>query len=101
MDADEKVICNFLKSAPGQFVGLKEICRRAGGKWRFREDEDWAIAPLLRLVARGLVEDDKDGHYRLIPPPLEKTKPKWVSPHIRKILEQSGKSFDIDPREED
>ena len=41
-DADEVEICQFLKSWPGQFLSGKTICRRAGGKWRFREDENWA-----------------------------------------------------------
>jgi len=38
MEADQTEICQFLKSWPDQFVSGKEICRRAGGKWRFREE---------------------------------------------------------------
>ena len=43
MDADQNAICTFLKTWPGQFVSRREICRRAGGKWRFREDENWML----------------------------------------------------------
>ena len=66
MAADEAEVCEFLKSWPGQFVSAKEICRRAGGKWRYREDERWALPVLLRLVEKKLVEDDAGSHYRLI-----------------------------------
>lgn len=98
MDADEKDVCAFLKTFPGQFVALKEICRRAGGKWRYRDNEDWAAPVLLRLVELGVVEDDSAGHFRLVSLeklPEKKKKSKWVSPHIREILKKSGKTFDV------
>ena len=50
MDADERDICNYLKAWPGQFVYGRDIARRAGGKWRFRENPDWATEVLSRLV---------------------------------------------------
>ena len=56
MDADERDICNYLKSWPNQFVAGREICRRAGGKRRFREQANWAIPILVRLVEKGLVD---------------------------------------------
>jgi hypothetical protein len=91
MDADERDICNFLKSWPNQFVSGREICRRAGGKRRVQQEPNWAIPVLVRLVEKALVEDDSQGHYRLIPKkPRQK---KWVSPQIRKLLQQSGKDF--------
>ena len=92
MDADERSICTYLKSYPGQFISGREICRRAGGKWRFREDENWAAPVLIRLVERKIIEEDSTGHYRLIGKEKTKTK-KWVSPQIRTILEKSGKDF--------
>ena len=98
MDSDERDIVNFLKSFPGEFVALREICRRASGKWRFREDPDWAGLVLLRLVERGMVEDDANGHFRFIVKD-EKEQGKWVAPHIRAILNKSGK-FKIDDPEE-
>jgi hypothetical protein len=92
MDADEKDVCNYLKSFRGQFVSPKELARRAGGKWRFREDPNWATPVLLRLVEKGILECDASGYYRLLE--KEKKKPKkWVSPQIQAILEQSGKDF--------
>ena len=94
MDADEQAICDYLKSWPRQFISAKEICRRADGKQRFRDEPDWAIRVLLRMAEKGFVESDAAGHYRL-PPPEKKERPKkWVSPEIKKILEESGKKFD-------
>ncbi len=93
MDADEQEICLYLKGFPGQFIGLTEITRRAGGKSRYREDENWAVPVLNRLVERGFVESDSTGHYRLKAKARDKEKTKWVSPQIRKILEKSGKDF--------
>jgi len=108
MDADEKTICDFLKTWPGQYVSGREICRRAGGKWRFRENEKWAIPVLQRLLEKDEIEADPAGHFRLIKKHLRKGKKKWwASPQIKKILQQSGKQFegvvdidqDIEPEE--
>jgi len=67
MDAEEKEICDFLKSWPDQFVSHREICRRAGGKWRFRENQNWAMPVLSRMVEKGILESDASGHFRLMP----------------------------------
>jgi hypothetical protein len=93
MDADEREICIYLKSWGGQFVSVGEISRRAGGKRRYREDPNWAVLVLGRLVEKGLVESDSTGHYRL-KPKSKKDKQKWVSPQVRAILERSGKNFE-------
>ena len=94
MDADEQEIITYLKQWGRQFVSGREICRRAAGKHRYREDPYWATQPLLRLVERAILETDASGHFRLIP---ENKKPrgpkKWISPQLKKILEQSGKDF--------
>ena len=92
MDADERSICTYLKSYPGQFTSGREISRRAGGKWRYREDPNWAAPVLARLVERKIIEEDSTGHFRLIAKAKSKAK-KWVSPQIRIILEKSGKDF--------
>ena len=92
MNAEEKEICDFLKSWSGQFVSGREIARRAGGKWRFRKDENWAVQILLRMVEKQILEADAGGHYRLRPREKEKKK-QFVSPELKKILEQSGKDF--------
>jgi hypothetical protein len=100
MDADEKEICTFLKSFPGEYVGLREICRRAGGKWRFREDDNWALPVLLRLVEKGAVESDSAGHFRAVLKAKKKQKTTWVAPHLKAILKKSGKTFDIEAEED-
>lgn len=92
MDADELDICNYLKTWARQFISGREICRRAGGKHRFRDDPYWANQPLMRLVEKGLIETDSAGHYRLIQKQKEQPR-KWVSPHLKEILEKSGKEF--------
>ena len=94
MDADERDICLYLKSWAGQFLATAEICRRAGGKRRYRQDPYWAVQVLNRLVEKGHVESDSTGHYRLKPISKKAQRNrKWVSPQIRKILERSGGDF--------
>lgn len=92
MDADEKEVYNYMKTCAGQFVSGREIARRAAGKWRFRDDPNWATPILLRLVEKGILESDASGYYRLRPRDKKKPK-KWVSPQIKAILEKSGKDF--------
>lgn len=99
MDAEERDICNFLKISPGEFISIREICRRAGGKWRYRENEQWAIPVIARLIERKIIEGNSSGQYRLIIKKKKNEKPKWVAPHIREILESSGKTFDLDEEE--
>lgn len=94
MDADEKQICNYLKGFPGQYISASEICRRASGKKRYREEPRWALMPLAHLVDKGIIEADADGHYRLKPQAKRKRVKRWVSPQVRQILEASGKDFD-------
>jgi hypothetical protein len=92
MDADERDICLYLKSLPGQFVSLREISRRAGGKHRFHENPEWAAPVLERLLERRLLETDSMHHFRLFQKGDDKPK-KWVSPQIKAILEKSSKDF--------
>jgi hypothetical protein len=101
MDAEEREICTYLKSWAGQFVSGREIARRAGGKRRFREDPNWAIPILPRLVEKGLIEGDAAAHFRLIPKEKKEKNKKWISPQIKKILQQSGKDFDIEEPEDE
>src|SRR5947207_835381 len=93
MDADEKQICNYLKAFPKQFISTKEISRRAGGKWRYRDEPEWATQPLIRLVDKGIVDSDASGHYCLKARKEKDKRKKWVSPQIQKLLEKSGKNF--------
>jgi len=98
MDEDQKKICQFLKSWPGQFVSRKEICRRAGGKRRYREDENWAVPILQRMLDMNLVDKDSAGHFRLAEQKShdqKKRKKMWISPAIKAILRQSGGDFGL------
>ena len=100
MDQDEKDICNYLRTGGGPYVSAREIARRGGGKWRYRENPGWATPVLLRLVEKGILESDAAGYYRLKPRKSKKSK-KWIAPHIKAILEGSGKDFGeiLDPDE--
>ena len=93
MDADEQDICNYLKQWPKQYIAGREVSRRAAGKHRFREDPYWASQPLNRLLERSIIETDGCGHFRLVQKE-EKQPKKWIAPHIKKLLEESGKQFD-------
>jgi hypothetical protein len=94
MDADEREIYYYLKSWKKEFISSREVCRRAGGKKRFRQDEEWAKPVLLRMVEKGILENDTGGHYRLKPMDKQVQKSKrWVSPQIARILKESGKDF--------
>ena len=99
MDADQNAICQFLKTWPGQFVSRREICRRAGGKWRYREDENWAVPVLLRLVEDRIVESDEAGHFRLMQQEASadsgNKRKLWLSPAIRAILKERKRDFGL------
>lgn len=95
MEADEKLIQLYLRSLPGQFISGREIARRAAGKSRFREEPDWATPILTEMENKGKLEKDAAGHYRLRAVTDKKREKKWVSPQMKKILEQSGKSFHV------
>ena len=94
MDTDEREICTYLKACPGQWVSGREIARRASGKRRFRDDPSWTAQPLNRLLERAIVESDSTGHFRLKAYEPKKRARKFISPQLKKILEQSGKTFE-------
>ena len=92
MGTDESNICNYLKSWPDEFLSSREICRRAGGKWRFREDPYWAVPVLLRLFEQGILETDTNGYYRLAPNPPENQdcKHSWIAPRIQEVMQPNA-----------
>lgn len=92
MQPEEREICTYLKSLPGQWVSAREIARRAGGKSRYRENPHWAVPFISRLLERKLIETDSTHQYRLTAKQDKKQK-KWISPQVQKILEKSGKDF--------
>ncbi len=94
MDAKEREIYYYLKPRRREFISVREISRRTGGKRRFRASPDWARPVLLEMAERGILESDAEGRYRLKPIPKKETEGKrWASPEIAKILEKSGKAF--------
>ncbi len=97
MDAEQTSICEFLRSWPGQFVSGKEICRRAAGKWRYREDENWALPILQGMLEQKLVDADAAGHFRLVEERHRKEEKKvLLSPEIKELLRRAGETFDDD-----
>ena len=93
MDADEREVCDFLKAFPGQFISGREIARRAGGKWKFHDDPNWAVPVLSRLKDNQVIESNATGQFRLVEDRKKEKKKKWISPQIQKILDESGKDF--------
>jgi hypothetical protein len=94
MDADERDIVTYLKSWSGRFVSGREIARRAAGKRRYDKEPNWAIPILARMVEKGIIETDASAHFRLLPESKHREKKQWVSPEIKKLLEQAGKEFE-------
>jgi len=90
MDSDEREIYHFLKTWGSEFVGAKEIARRAGGKQKFHKDPEWARPLLMRMTERGILENDTLGRYRLKPVARKSKNQRWVAPDIAKILQESG-----------
>ena len=90
MDADERDIFNYLKTWGAEFVGVREICRRAGSKKRYHEDPEWA-KPVLQLMAeRSILERDILGRYRVKPKPKHGRGGRWIAPDIEKLLKENG-----------
>lgn len=94
MDADEREIHDYLATFGEQWVSAKEVCRRAGGRKRFNEDNHWATPILQRMKDRGVLEGDQLGRYRI--KPEKEHKGRWISPEIEKILRESGVQADAD-----
>jgi len=98
VDADQNAICIFLKTWPGQFVSRREICRRADGKARYREDQNWAVPILQRMVEERIVESDDNGHFRLMQQgstDSSNQRKRWLSPAVRTIFKNSGRDFGL------
>ena len=93
MDADEQEIITYLKVWKGQFISGREIARKASGKRRFQDEPAWAVAPLARLIEKKTIEADASAHYRLISESKKHKTKRWISPHIQKILDKTGKDF--------
>ena len=94
MDSDEREIYQFLESWGTEYVGVKEIARRATTKKRFYEEPDWAKVVLMRMLEHGLLERDGQGRYRIKPVSNKEKNKRWVAPDIDKILQDCGVETD-------
>ena len=106
MDSDERDIFQYLKTWGKEYVGVKEICRRAGSKKRYHDDPNWAIPLLVIMTERGDLERDSAGRYRVKPKAKAKHGGRWISPEIEEILKKKGvavegQAQDITSAEED
>jgi hypothetical protein len=84
-------IRSFLEAHPEQFVSARVIARRVGGRERFQEDPQWANPILTGMVESGCLESNAQGGYRLrkVEHTGDTTR-MFLSPDVRRILEQSG-----------
>jgi hypothetical protein len=89
MDFNERDIYEYLKTWGKEFVGAREICRRAGTKQRYIDDSDWALPYLGLMVERGILERDPAGRYRVKHKKEKKRDERWIAPQIAEILKQS------------
>jgi hypothetical protein len=65
MTEHEFSIVNFLKGSPEAFFARKEIARKAVKRTVYEQNQHWANEPLVSLVARGIVEVNDSGYYRI------------------------------------
>ena len=96
MDADERLIFDYLQTYGEEWVNAKEICRRAGGKRRFHEDNDWARPVLLRMKDRRVIERDELGRYRIRPQPKKGHKEHGIAQDIETLLRETGVQVDAE-----
>jgi hypothetical protein len=66
LSCDELEILDYLKLWPEKFIPLGEICRRAGGRRKFRDDPSWARSLMSRVVDAGLIKVNERGHYLIM-----------------------------------
>ena len=65
LSAEALDIIAYLNTAPGKFVSMQEISRRAGGRRRYEESPSWARNLVAPLVEAGLIQVNARGHYRV------------------------------------
>jgi hypothetical protein len=94
MNAEEREIYYYLKARRRDFIPVREISRRIGGKRKFHASPDWAKSVLLGMVERGILEADDKDQFRLKPRLKASTEGKrWTSPALAKLLKDKGKDF--------
>jgi hypothetical protein len=89
---DERDIYYYLYKWPRSFVSPVEICRRAAGRRRYREDPDWARPVLIDMARKGILEADPSGHYR-IRISYRPARKRWLSPRFAAIAKAHPDTF--------
>ncbi len=46
------------------------------------------------MVEKQILETDRSGHFRLAQKEKKPTEKRWISPELKKLLEESGKKFE-------
>lgn len=65
MTHEETLILNFMRERPETAFARKEIARKAIKRSEYELNQHWLDQPLAALVARGTVEIDDSGFYKL------------------------------------
>jgi hypothetical protein len=65
MSDEEQSILDFMKESPDSGYTRREIARKAIRRSEYEKNRNWADQPLAALAARGMVETDDGGLYRL------------------------------------
>ncbi len=65
MTDDELIILAFLQTSPETFFGRREVARKAVRRQVFEQNPHWADAPLASLLAKGAIEQNQSGLYRI------------------------------------
>ena len=96
LGSDENCVLQYLNTWPDEFVSEKQIARRADSKDRFMTEPHWTYNALSQLLMMELIETDGTGKYRMKVHRNETGgSKKFMAPHLRQILEKSGKNFDL------
>lgn len=65
MTQEELSIVNFLRGSPESYYARREIARKAVKRQEYEQNNHWADVPLSSLHARGVIERNDNGCYRL------------------------------------
>jgi hypothetical protein len=71
LSSDELEILDFLKSFPGAYVPIVQVCRSASSRQRYKDAPNWANPLMSRLVEARMVEVNDRGHFRFVTGPDE------------------------------
>jgi hypothetical protein len=91
MEADEGDFFQFLNAWGANFIAVREICRRVGGRQQFTGEPGWARPILPRMEGRGALASNATEQFRIKPVWKGKAQDKSAgSSDIAKIPRESG-----------